>query len=60
MAFTSDEERELNKHFKLETRKEMPSTKELQDFADSCEECKERTLQSIRNKIYYVLSKNLK
>ena len=60
VAFTLDEEKELETHFQLATRKDMLSTKELQDFVDSCEHCKGRTLQSIRNKVYYVLSKNLK
>ena len=60
VAFTTEEERELEEHFQLATRKEMPSTKELQEFVDSCEHCKERTLQSIRNKVYYVLCKNVK
>ena len=60
VAFTAEEEMELEEHFQLATRREMPSTEELQEFVDSCEHCKERTLQSIRNKVYYVLCKNVR
>ena len=58
-AYNAEEEKELEAYFGLKDRREKPSTKEVEIFLENCQACSDRSLNSIKNKVNYMLKKSL-